>query len=141
MLDIVLAFLIVIPKIKNLQITSKLLTQGYRYHAPRKTFKMIMLENTSSQKIHTPPSEKRRSVISRLSKLRSRYCVETVHILMHHLTAWEYFQYRILSPEREILSKSGDIIHYLCLIREIVSWILTRVIIQRWVMAWVVIQP
>ena len=31
--------------------------------------------------------------------------------------------------------------HYLCLIREIVSYILTRVIIQRWVMTRVVIQP
>ena len=33
------------------------------------------------------------------------------------------------------------ILHYLCLIREIVSLILTRVLIQRWVMTWVVIQP
>ena len=31
--------------------------------------------------------------------------------------------------------------HYLCLIREIVSSILTRVIIQRWAMTRVVIQP
>ena len=31
--------------------------------------------------------------------------------------------------------------HYLCLIREIVSLILTRVIIQRWVMTRIFIQP
>ena len=36
LLDVVLAFLISI--LKNLQITSKLLTQGYRYHKLRKTF-------------------------------------------------------------------------------------------------------
>ena len=65
-----------------------------------------------------------------------------------------YFQVSGLHAAREFFtisetfSKSGDpllieriIMHYLCLIREIVSKILTRVIIQRWVMTRVVIQP
>ena len=50
-------------------------------------------------------------------------------------TVGEYSQYWTLSPHREVLSTSGDIIHYLCLISEIVSLILNRVSIQRWVMA------
>ena len=36
-------------------------------------------------------------------------------------TAGEYSQYRSLFPNQEILSTSRDIIHFLCLIREIVS--------------------
>ena len=47
-------------------------------------------------------------------------------------TAGKYSQYRRLTPNLEIVSKSGDFINYLCLIREIVSGIMTGVIIELW---------
>ena len=67
------------------------------------------------------------------------------HIVMndHHImTARNYLQYRIHSPNREILSKSGELLCIFC----VTFWKLSpeswpRVIIQRWVMTRVIIQP
>ena len=80
----------------------------------------------------------------RLSKafVRSILLYELLSRLNNLVYSWGIFTIS------ETFSKSGDllligriIMHYLCLIREIVSWILTRVIIQRWVITRVVIQP